>query len=205
MRRTALLLASSLVLGVQPVLAFPIAPVGTECRLVIAGGSAPVVATYLGNSATFSNNLFLMLTAGGTPGDDGDKTNDLFIFNNQTSAVNSQVTLGSFASGTELIFRLEVTNTGNNYFSGPSSRNADGKCHARVQNEYAPGTTLVSFEDLENTPEGDSGYNDLSFSFTNTVSSAVVPEPATNALLLVGLVALCRVRRRRTPADVPLP
>jgi hypothetical protein len=198
MRHTTFLLTGSLLIGVHPAYAFPIAPVGTECRIVIAGSSVPVVATYLGNSAQYSSNLFLELLSGGTPGGDGDRTNDRFIFNNQTSAVNSQVTLGTFVSGTELIFRLEVTNTRNNWFTGPASRNSDGKCHARVQDNYQPNTTLVSFEDLFGTPEGNAGFNDLSFSFTNTMSSNVVPEPATRGMVLGGLVTLYGLRRRRT-------
>jgi len=174
--------------------AFPIAPPGTEWLPVIVIGTDPVVATYQGNSASFSNDLFLMLDGLGNPGDDGNLSNDLFIFNNHTSAVGSMVNLGLFAPGTELMFRLFVHDTGYNYYSGPASRNPDGKAHARVQNAWLPGTTLVSFEDLFGTPEGVNGYNDLSFSFTNT---GTVPEPSTLALLGVGVMGLVTGLRRK--------
>ena len=89
--------------------AFPIAAPGTEGFEVIVASTDPVIATYQGNSAAFSNDLYLGNT---------------FIFNNHNSAVGSQVNLGTFAIGTELIFRLHVNNTGNDFFTGPAERNA---------------------------------------------------------------------------------
>jgi hypothetical protein len=177
--------------------AFPIAPPGTEGLEVVALGSDPVVATYQGNSAVYSNDLFLMLDGLGHPGDDGDLTNDLFIFNNHSTPVGTTLNLGTFSPGTELMFRLFVHDTGNNYYSGPASRNPDGDAHARVLNEWLPGTTLVSFEDLFGTPEGANGYNDLSFSFTNTTTVAA-SEPPTLALFGIGLgILVAGLRRRR--------
>ena len=195
--RAALLVACASVLGGGAASAFPIAIAGTEGLSVIVSGSGPVIATYLGNSASFSNDLFLSMTVSG-PGLDLTPGNDVFVFNNQTSGIGATMNLGSFAIGTELIFRLHVNNTGNDFFSGAASRNPDGLAHARVQAEWQPGESLVSFEDLFGTPEGASGYNDLSFSFTNTSSTPTpgVPEPATVFLFGAGLGAAA-VRRRR--------
>lgn len=155
---------------------FPIADPGTEGFKVIVASTDPIVATYQGNSASFSNDLYLMLDAGGVPGDDGDFSNDFFVFNNQTSPVGATVNLGSFVVGTELIFRLHVTDTDDQFYTGPAARNADNGFHARVQAEWTPGETLVSFEDLF---DGPFDFNDLSFSFTNTASEPVPVERAT--------------------------
>ena len=114
---------------------------------------------------------------------------------NQATPVGSTKNLGSFLLGTELIFRLHVNNTGFDYFTGPASRNPDSQLHARVQQNFLPGEALVSFEDLFNIPEGPAGYNDLSFSFSNTTSSPSVPEPAS--VLLVGAGLWLAARRRR--------
>ena len=162
--------------------AFPIAAVGTEGNPVIATGGQ-VIATYLGNSAGYSNDLFL-------------NGNPLLIFNNHATPVGTTVNLGTFAAGTELVFRLHVNNTGDDFFTGLASRNVDNLFHARVQADWQPGTTLVSFEDLRGTPEGQNGYNDLSFSFSNT-SVTPVPEPETWGLMLAGLAAVAAVARRK--------
>ncbi len=67
--------------------AFPIAIIGTEGLPVIATGG-PVIATYEGNSAGYSNDLLF---------------NSLFIFNNHGSPVGSTANLGTYANGTELV------------------------------------------------------------------------------------------------------
>jgi hypothetical protein len=168
------------------VLAFPIATTGEGLK-VIVGGTDHVIATYQGNSAAFSNDLYLVLPGG-----------DQFIFNNHASAVGSTVDLGAFSIGTELLFRLHVNNTGNDFFTGPAARNPDGHAHAMVQEEWQPGETLVSFEDLFNGPFV---FNDLSFSFTNTVTTPPplpgVPEPHVLAILGIGMLGLSALRARR--------
>lgn len=161
--------------------AFPIAAAGTEGFAVVASGG-PITATYQGNSAAFSNDLYL------------DNTSQ-FIFNNHASPVGATADLGSFAAGTVLHFRLHVNNTDNDFFTGPASLNPDNHTHARVQSEWMPGETLVSFEDLFNGPFE---FNDLSFSFTNTSGSPnPVPEPETYALMLAGLGVLGLTAKRR--------
>ncbi|MCA2618421.1 MULTISPECIES: PEP-CTERM sorting domain-containing protein [unclassified Microcystis] len=177
---------------------FPIASPGTEGIKVLVSNTSPIIATYEGNSAWFSNSLYLMRDGLGNPGDDGDFSNDLFIFNNHSSTVGSTVSLGSFSIGTELIFRLFVQNTGDNFFNGPASRNPDNKTHARVQENWMPNKTLVSFEDLFNGPFD---YNDLSFSFTNTFTNTgtmLVPEPtSTLSLLALGTLGAASTLKRK--------
>jgi PEP-CTERM motif len=175
-------------LAIMPVIAsaFPIAISGTEGLGVFVTGTDDIIATYQGNSASYSNDLYLTLTASSVPA-------GTFVFNNHTSPVGATMNLGSFAIGTELIFRLHVNNTGADYYTGAASRNADNHTHARVESEWQTNESLVSFEDLFNGPFD---YNDLSFSFTNTTSAPAVPEPASVALFSFGLLGLGLLKRK---------
>ena len=200
-KKTVTLLIAAL--GVFPLSAsaLPIAVAGTEGLNVLVAGS-PIIATYQGNSASYSNDLYLMLNNSGQSADDGDLANDRFIFNNHATPVGTTVNLGSFALGSELMFRLFVNNTGHNFYTGAASRNPDGYTHARVEEGWQPTETLVSFEDLYN---GAFNYNDLSFSFTNTVTTpsaiSAVPEPGSLALIGLGLVGVGLVGRKKLRSD----
>jgi hypothetical protein len=177
---------------------FPIAPPGTEGMRIVVQQTGEVTATYRGNSAWNDNTLYLALTANGTSGNDGNLSNDLRLFNNGgrygnapgATAIGTTISLGTFAAGTELLFRLNTIawqNSNNvlDFYSGSAALNPDGRIHTRVQSEWRPGTTLVSFEDLYNGPFN---FNDMSFSFTNTMA-APVPEESTLVLTMLGLLA----------------
>ena len=80
-------------------------------------------------------------------------TSELRLFEplpERTLALNSEtgkiVPLGSFPSGTELIFGIFVQNTGNTFKMGPASRNPDNVIHAEVV-PVSQGIYNVGFED----------------------------------------------------------
>ena len=161
--------------------AIPVASTGAG-RSVIVANTGNVFATYMGSYAHYTDVLYL---------------GDVLLFNNHTTPIGRVIDLGSFAAGTELIFRLGVTNTGIDFFTGDGSRNPDAKAHARVQSDYlVSGTSLVSFEDMV---RGDFDFNDFNFTFTNTFAADTrnsVPEPGSLALLAVGLVGMAAIRKR---------
>lgn len=146
---------------------------------IVVTGSEDIIATYLGNTASFDNDLYLE----SPPNSIGR------IFANHGDPIGAIKNLGSFPIGTELIFRLHVNNTGEDFFSGPAVGNPDNHTHARVTYDFGPDTTLVEFEDLLNGPFD---YNDLSFSFSNTN----LPEP-TAAMALLFIATRLITRRRR--------
>lgn len=159
----------------------PVAETGTEGFKLVVDAPGEVWARYEGSSAGYSNDLYY-----------GDR----FLFGNATSTLGSTVLLGTFNAGDELVLRMHVNNTGDNFFSGGTERNPDLHDHARVQTDWEPGRALVSFEDLHNGPFT---YNDLSASFSNTVGIQAVFEPGTALLLLAGLSGMA-LRRRIRPA-----
>ena len=135
----------------------------TEQTLIATGGN--VMVTFVSNGAGFTSELFL----------DGPLNEELgAIFNNATTDVGTSIDLGSFAAGTELIFKLLVKETGDIFYTGFADRNADGIGHAAV--DSGEGQVLVGFEDLFGG--GDFDYNDLVFAFTNVVFTDA-PGPGT--------------------------
>lgn len=155
--------------------------------LVANGGEVKV--HFLGGDAGYDSTISLS-----SPSYSGE------FFPNHATAVGSVQSLGTFSAGTELVFRLYVVNTGNNWYTGPGTRNPDGLVHAGTGNWVADGTigvngTYVGFEDLFGG--GDRDYNDHQFVFEN--ASMSVPEPSTYALMLAALGALgAGLRKRRS-------
>jgi hypothetical protein len=202
MTRLGAFLGSLILIGTfaGPAQATPI----LEQTLIATGGD--VVVTFVSNGAAMASELWL----------DGDAGDELgAIFNNWTTAIGTSMNLGSFAEGTELVFKLLVEQTGDVFYTGPAARNPDGLVHAVL--ESATGKVLVGFEDLFGG--GDLDYDDLVFAFTNvtpTDSSATtggagttggggegttVPvsadEPGTLVMLGGGLSMLVFAMKRR--------
>jgi hypothetical protein len=147
---------------------------------VVVTNTGNVTATFVGGEAGYSDTLYLVGRSGP-------------IFNNKTSSIGSIVDLGSFAAGTELVFRLNALVSGTptngtsyDYFTGPADRNPDGIEHAAANT--VGNSTVVGFEDL--LGGGDRDFNDLTFSFTNTAATAAVPEPASWAMMMLGFGAV---------------
>ncbi|MCE3606247.1 PEP-CTERM sorting domain-containing protein [Massilia sp. P8910] len=173
--------------------AIPIASPGTEGLPVLAANAGAIVATYQGSSANYNNDLYLFT-------DDGVDDNDVFMFSNRSTPAGHIVNLGRFVPGRELMFRLHVNTTGRDFFSGGASRNPDRHAHARVQQDWTPGSALVSFEDLRGGPYQ---FNDLSFSLSNAATTVPtipvpvpVPAPASLGLIGIGIAGLLAARRR---------
>ena len=129
----------------------------------ILGGSlfvqndGEVFATFQGGDAGFTSDLILQNT-------------DQHLFNNKSDSIGSTISLGTFEAGTELIFELSVQNSGENFFTGAGSRNADGLAHAWIDESFgAEGETLIGFEDLLGGGDGD--YNDVEFSVSNVAAT----------------------------------
>ena len=166
----------------------PIAAKGTEAIKVVVSSTADIIATFLGGTALYSDDLFLSSDGGSTYGG--------LIFNNKTSSIGSTVNLGSFAIGTELIFKM-IANSGKaSYFTGGAERNKDGIAHARVQGDWKPGQTLVGFEDLAGG--GDRDYDDVVISLSNTNEDiTAVPVPAALWLMGSALFGLLGLSKRK--------
>lgn len=186
--RTGLLLPLSLVawLLVLPSLAQATGIIGGN---LIVQNNGDVSVTFAGSHADYVSTLYFNNTA-------------LFTTN---SGAGSTISLGNFAAGTELNFRLDVQNTGMAYFTGTGANNIDGVAHAMVEN-LGEGTSMIGFEDLYGG--GDRDYNDLLFEFTNTTTAEnefhgkllASPEPSTMILFGSGLLGLGAWRLRKKHA-----
>ena len=177
---------SLLLFSVTALIAGPItARTPTAAELVASGGE--VVVYFAGETASLDSTLTLI-----TPVTIGA------FFPNHGTAVGTLLSLGTFAAGTVLRFRLDVS-SGNSFFSGPASGNPDNTLHV-AHAQWASDATipvdgiLVGFEDLPGG--GDLDYDDNMFVFSN-VRPAGVPEPSSFLLGAAGVGVLMLLRRRR--------
>jgi hypothetical protein len=141
-------------LGLTPLSAFagecPVAaPLGAipAAELVVLAGDATAVATFCGGSAGYTSDTYLT------------SPDFVYLGTGNVTAVGSEVDLGAFTDGDELVFAIYVRDTGFWYYTGDGSRNPDGLVHAAVT-DLGGGSFLVGFEDLFGG--GDQDYDDVS-------------------------------------------
>jgi hypothetical protein len=186
--RTLLLLCLAQVTHAGVILGEPI----LGGRLLVEGDGY-VTAEFLGSDAGYFNTLYL-----DTP---TTISGPLFSKNSPTGV--PPIELGRFDPGTELVFRLDVRNTGDSFFTGDADRNVDGLAHASAITllDDSLFTTTVGFEDL--VGGGDNDFNDFMFRLTNVsdpppndINRQQVPEPSMLSLLGISLLGIGLVRGR---------
>lgn len=172
------LCAVAALLAASPAMAADMTGLGSS---IYVASDGDVTLTYVDGDAAYVDELFLA----GRPGP---------IFTNSTTPHGTMVDLGNYTAGTELLFSIFVTNTGNTFYSGPANRNSDGVFHATATGDNL---VFVAFEDKLNG--GDRDYNDFTFQVSNANTGAV-PEPASWAMMIsgFGLVGGAMRARRRS-------
>lgn len=106
---------------------------------------------FLGSSAGYTSELWVW------------EPERLWVGTGHETPAGTTVSLGALPVGTELQFAIVVTDNGNTYHSGPSSRNEDGFDHAAVT-YIGECRWIVGFEDQYGW--GDQDFNDIQLSIS---------------------------------------
>lgn len=153
--------------------------------LTYAGG--PVNVEFLGETAGLDSELYYYP-------DFPLLTNAQFLFHNHLNTpgdmASVNVPLGT-PNGAELVFGIVILDgSGDIFFSGPGTRNADGVAH-NLLTPVDPALNIYDcgFEDL--VGGGDLDYDDNVFRF-----NGAVPAPATLPMIALGAFAATRRKRR---------
>ena len=108
--------------------------------------STPIVATFVFSDTGYDDSLLT------------DAPQSLFIVDAWQDPVGTSLAFGPYAMDSEVIFGIDVQNTGLHWQSGPGSRNSDGVVHVSIT--YEGGCSwVIGFEDLEGG--GDLDFNDV--------------------------------------------
>ena len=110
--------------------------------------SAPITVTLTLSDTSYDDRLLL------------DAPDVVELIESWSSPIGTTVEVGPYPVATELVFAIDVLNTGYHWQSGPSTRNADGVAHVAVTYE-GDCSWLLGFEDLYGG--GDLDYNDVVF------------------------------------------
>jgi hypothetical protein len=122
-----------------------------------------------------------------------------FTFDNQTTAVGTSFNFGAVNAGDILIFNLDNLTNGYTLSSLPAD-SIDGVNHAYATTYTGgvsgiPAGIFLGMEDLA-VPNSDLDYNDDEFVFTGA-SIVPTPEPASLALISIGILGVFGLKRRR--------
>lgn len=172
----------------------PYSPPGTPNGVTYtftAASTGTLIAYFAGSTAAYTNEI-TMLVNGIATGIQG--------LNNHTSAYGAQLNFGSVTLGDTLVFELvNLSPGGIGPWYSKQSMNSDGVNHvysaAYGGDISVPAGTFVAFEDLPRG--GDFNYRDESFVFTNVATATNIPEPASLALLGLGIAGIAIGRRKR--------
>lgn len=115
-------------------------------RIFTTDSTTSITVTFVESSTSYSDELDI---------DSPESKKLIYAYSDSPGKI---LRLGPYATGTELIFGIDVNDTGMHWQSGPAGRNSDGVEH--VAATYEGGCSwLIGFEDL--TGGGDLDFNDV--------------------------------------------
>jgi hypothetical protein len=172
----------------------------SEAEPLIVAGGGDVTVTITADASSAADTDILSLYAVNPVSGIVTLVNPLStpLVNNQVTPVGTQVDLGTFVAGSELIFQVNNQTTATTYYSGSDSfLNPDGYTHFDVQSSSG-NSTKVGVEDLDKAQGSDYDYNDVVYTFTGvSAGTPSVPEvSSTLALFGMGLGVMGMFARR---------